>query len=341
MIDKMKAAMLYGVRDLRVEEIPVKPIDPDQALVKIKACGICPTDVRSFTGLRKGGSFPRTLGHEWVGEIAEVGEDFQGFKVGDRVAADWRAVCGNCYYCRKGIINYCSNMPRHKVSGGFYGYGRSTAQNLRLIPEDMSYEEAAFAEPLACCLNGSQESRISIGDDVVIVGAGPIGLQHVQIAKSKGARVIVSEFIERRLEKAKELGADDVICPAKEDAVERVKELTEGRGANTVIVAVGTIKAAQTAIEMAGICGTVNFFAGTYPSGDFPLDPNVVHYRQLVLTGSHDFTPHHFTTAMKLIQYGTIKVKPIISHVMPLEELATAFEIVERQEGLKVIIRMD
>ncbi|MBM3211975.1 zinc-binding dehydrogenase, partial [Candidatus Poribacteria bacterium] len=210
----------------------------------------------------------------------------------------------------------------------------------RLIPDNISYEEAAFAEPLACCLNGNQESNIVTGDDVVIIGAGPIGLLHLQLAKNKGARVIVSEPVEKRLEKAKELGADDTICPVKENAVEKVKELTQGRGANTVIVAVGNIKAAQTAIEMAGICGTVNFFAGTYPSGDFPLDPNVIHYKQLVLTGSHDFTPHHFTTALKLIEHGIVKVKPIISHILPLENITQAFDIVSGLGGLKVVIKI-
>jgi len=340
MIEKMKAALLYGVRDVRVEEVPVRQPDPDQALIRIKACGICPTDVRSYTGLRKSTTFPRTLGHEWVGEIVETGGNFHGFKVGDRVAANWRAVCGDCYYCRRGIFNYCMNMQRDKVRGGFYEYGVSTANNLRLIPDGVSYEEATFAEPLACCINGNQESRITVGDDVVVIGAGPIGLLHVQLARHKGARVIVSELIEHRLEVAKELGADDTVCPSKENAVERVMELTEGRGANAVIVAIGTSEAAQTGIDMAGICGSVNFFAGTYPPGQIPLDPNIIHYKQLVVTGSHDFTPHHFTTALKLIQYGIVKVKPIISHVLPLEDMASAFDIVAERSGLKVVMKI-
>lgn len=339
MIEKMKAALLYGVRDVRIEDMPVKQPKPNQALIRIKACGICPTDVRSFTGMRKG-SYPRTTGHEWVGEIVEVGDDFHGFEIGDRVAPEWRAVCGVCYYCRRGIFNYCQNMQRERVQGGFYGYGISEARYMRLIPDGMSYEEAAFAEPLACCINGSQESNIAVGDDVAIIGAGPIGLQHLQLARHKGARVIISDFIESRLEKAKELGADDTINPAKENAVDRVKELTDGRGANSVIAAIGTLEVAKTAIEMAGMCATVNFFAGTYPQGTIPLDPNIVHYKQLILTGSHDFTPHHFTTALNLIQHGIVKVKPIISHIMPLEDLAAAFDIVEKREGLKVVIRM-
>lgn len=339
MIEKMKAALLYAPRDVRIEDMPVKQPGPDQALIKIEACGICPTDVRSYTGMRKG-DYPRTTGHEWVGEIVEVGSDFQGFKVGDRVAPEWRAICGECYYCNRGIFNYCLNMQRGKVQGGFYGYGVSMARYMRLIPDGMPYEEAAFAEPLACCINGSQESNIRVGDDVVIIGAGPIGLQHLQLAKHKGARVIISDFIESRLEKAKELGADDTICPAKENDVERVNSLTDGRGANTVIAAIGTVEVAKTAIEMAGMCATVNFFAGTYPQGEIALDPNVVHYKQLILTGSHDYTPHHFTTALKLIQHGIVDVKSIISHVMPLEDIGAAFEMVEKREGLKVIIKM-
>ena len=341
MIEKMKAALLYKVRDVRVEEVSVKQPEPDQALIKIKACGICPTDVKSYAGLKKMTSFPRTLGHEWVGEVVETGDNFHGFNVGDRVAPDWRAVCGVCYYCRRGIFNYCENMRRDRVSGGFCEYGVSPASNMRLIPDGVSYEEAAFAEPVACCTNGNQESNITVGDDVVIIGAGPIGLLHLQLDKHKGARVIVSELIERRLEIAKELGADDTVCPSKEDVVERVMELTEGRGANTVIVAIGTPEASQTAIQMAGICGTVNFFAGMYPSAEIPLDPNVIHYKQLILTGSHDFTPHHFTTALKLIQHRIVKVKPIISHVLPLEDTASAFDIVSQRKGLKVIIKMD
>ena len=337
----MKAAFLYGIRDIRVEEVPVKPLDSDQAMVKIKACGICPTDVRSYTGLRKITNYPYIPGHEWVGEIVEVGNDVQGFKVGDRVASDWRAVCGRCYYCRRGIFNYCANMQRSKVSGGFCEYGVSISSNMRLIPENVSYEEASFAEPLACCINGIRKNNIAIGDDVVVIGAGPIGLMHVQLARHLGARVIVSDPIESRLEVASDLGADDTICPSKEDAVKRVKDLTEGRGANAVVIAIGTPEAAQIGIEMAGICGSVNFFAGTYPPGEIPLDPNVIHYKQLVVTGSHDFTPHHFTMALKLIQHGIVRVKPIISHVLPLTEIASAFDIVAERKGLKVIVKMD
>ncbi len=340
MIENGKVAVLYNPRDVRVEKTDIKQPTQEQALIKVKACGVCPTDVRSYTGLRQGG-YPRTLGHEWVGEIIELGSNFQGFKIGDRVSADWRVVCGKCYYCRRGIFNYCQKAQNEKVRGGFAEYGVAIASNLRLIPDNISYEEATFTEPLACCINGSRNTNISFGDDVVIIGSGPIGMLHVQLAKHQGARVIVSDPIDSRLEIAKELGADDIINPNRENVVKKVMDITEGRGANAVIVAVGTPETAKLGIEIAGICGYVNFFAGTYPPGEISLDPNLVHYKQLVLTGSHDFTPNDFTMALKLIEFGIIKVKPIISHVIKLDDIATAFETVADRKGLKVVVKMD
>ncbi|RKY03638.1 hypothetical protein DRP77_05715 [Candidatus Poribacteria bacterium] len=334
----MKAALIYGPGDVRVEEVdPPKP-QPDQALIRIKACGICPTDVRAYTGLRKLAKYPSVIGHEWVGEIVEVGEEFEGFEVGDKVIADWRVVCGECYFCRRGIFNYCLNMRRERVRGGFCEYGVAIARNLRRMPESLSFEEAVFAEPLACCINGIERSNIQIGDTVVIIGAGPIGLLHVQLAKHRGARVIVSELIPERLRLAGELGADELIDASKEDPVERVKELTDGLGANAVIVAVGAPEPNRQALQMACIGGTVNYFAGTYPPSTFEFDPNLVHYKQINVTGSHDFTPHHFTAAVRLLETRTIKVKPIISHILPLERIEEGFEIVSSRKGGKVVI---
>jgi len=340
MIEKGKSAILHAPRDVRIEEINVKQPSPDQALIRIRACGVCPTDVRSYTGMRKG-EYPRMLGHEWVGEIVETGKDFAGFNIGDRVSADWRVVCGKCYYCRKGVFNYCQKTQNEKVSGGFREYGVSIASNLRIIPDNVTYEEASFNEPLACCINGNRNTHISTGDDVVIIGSGPIGMLHIQLAKHNGARVIVTDPIESRLEIAKELGADDVINPTKEDVIRQVMDMTEGRGANAVIVAVGSPETSKLGIEVAGINGYVNFFAGMYPASEIALDPNIVHYKQLVLIGSHDFIPHDFTMALKLIEYRIVKVNPIISHVVSLENIADAFETVAERKGLKVVVSMD
>jgi L-iditol 2-dehydrogenase len=340
--EHMWAAQLYGPGDLRAERVERRRIEADdEVLIRIHACGICPSDLRAYTGARAGfRPFPYIPGHEWAGKIVELGPTVEGFSVGDRVAPSWRVVCGKCYYCTRGLHNYCENLRYGQVRGGFAEYGVAPAESLYRIPDGVSYQEASFSEPLACCINGSLASRISFGDDVVIVGAGPIGLLHLQLARHQGGRVIVSELIPKRLTAAQELGADEVIDADQDDPVERVKELTEGRGANVVIVAVGARRAAEQALDMAGIGGTVNFFAGTYPSIEIPFDPNLVHYKQLALTGSHDFTPAHFRTALRFIQIGTVRVSPLISHELTLNETKQGFDIVAERRGLKVIINV-
>jgi len=336
----LKAARLYGVRDLRVEEVPDPEPGPGDLLIDIKACGVCPSDLRAYQGTRiNPAQLPRTPGHEWAGIVVGVGEGVTGFAVGDRVVPDWRVVCGKCFNCRRGVFNYCTNLKH--IRGGFCTLGVAPASNVRLIPAHVSFEQAAFCEPLACVINGSQACRIGIGDDVAIVGCGPIGLQHLQLAKAQGARIIACDLDPKRLEKAKQLGAHDLVAVGEGDPVERVKALTEGRGVDAAIVAVGDVRAAKQGIMMAGLNGRVQLFAGTYPSQEMPLDPNIIHYGQLFVTGSHDFTPHHFTTALKLISYGIVDVKTLISHRFPLERITDAFETTGTRAGLKTMVLMD
>jgi L-iditol 2-dehydrogenase len=339
--ETMRAAMLHGPRDLRVESVARPEGADDQVLIRVHNCGVCPSDVRGYTGERGGGHYPRTLGHEWAGEVVAVGGDVDGFAAGDRVVPEWRVVCGECYYCRRGIFNYCRNLIRGKLRGGFVEYGVAPASNLRKIPDHVPMRAACFCEPLACCLNGIARNNIRPGDDVVVVGAGQIGLMHLQLARNLGARVIACDPIEARLEKARELGADDVVCPGREDAIARVHALTEGRGANAVIVAVGAPPAIDLGLQVAGICGSVNLFAGTYPPATLALDPNLIHYKQLSVVGSHDFTPHDFTTALKLIATGRVRVEPLISHEFPLDRLREAFDMVTERQGLKLMIDLN
>jgi L-iditol 2-dehydrogenase len=345
----MKAARLYGVRDLRVEEVADPEPGPGEALIRIHTCGVCPSDLRSYLGARSGSgalSLPRTPGHEWAGVVVALGEPVDdasaggqapSIKVGDRVVADWRYVCGRCYQCRRGVFNYCENL-RRGVRGGFAEYGIAPLSQLRAIPDHVSFEEASFCEPLACIINAHSYTQISLGDDVVVVGAGPIGLMHLQLARNRGARVIVSDPIAARLEKARELGAHDVIDASAGDPVARVNELTEGRGANAVIIAVGAAEPIRQGLAMATINGWVNIFAGTYPPVELPIDPNLIHYRQLRVTGSHDFTPHHFTTALRLIQFGIVRVAPLISHRFELDNVREAFETTAGRHGLKSMV---
>jgi len=336
----MRAALVYGPGDLRIGEAPDHNYGPNEVLIRIEACGVCPSDVRFYAGT--GGSharrIPYTPGHEWAGVVEAVGAEVEGFAPGDRVVPNWRVICGHCYYCGRGQSNKCLNIQYGKVRGGFAEWGVSPASNLYKIPNGTTFEEAAFAEPLACCLNGNQNTHITPGDDVVVIGTGPIGLMHVQLAKAVGARVIAVDRIASRLEMAAKLGASEVIDGSADDPVAKVKKLTEGRGANGVIVAVGSGTASQQAIEMAGINAYVNLFAGFYPPVSIPVDLNTVHYKQLKLTGSHDFTPFHFRTAVKYIADKTVRVEPLISHRLPLAETKKGFDTVIAREGLKVMI---
>ncbi len=335
----MKAALLYAPGDLRIEEVPDPQPGPGEVLIRIRACGVCPSDVRAFTGERGGKAYPRFLGHEWAGEILALGPEVEGWKVGDRVVPEWRTICGYCYYCRRGIFNYCTRV--RGIRGGFCELGVAPAPNLRLIPENLSFEEAAFSEPLACCINGSEALNLRLGDDVVVIGCGPIGLKHIQLARAQGAIVIACDLIPERRQKALELGAHFALDPQGEDPINRVKDLTEGRGANAVLIAIGNPQAIQMGIEMAGINARINLFAGTYPPAEIPLDPNKVHYRQLFITGTHDYTPHHFSTAVKLLQHQIVKVNPLISHRFSLEETEQAFNLSRERKGLKAMVLME
>lgn len=343
MPQKMKAARLHDVGDLRVDEVDRPELqNDDDVLIKIHSCGICPSDLRAYTGQRKRRSAePHTPGHEWAGEIIDAGDAVEGYAVGDRVAPSWRVMCGRCHYCIRGMANYCENLERGRVRGGFCEYGVAPSGHMVKVPDDVSSLQACFTEPVACCINGNLDTRIRTGDFVAIVGAGPIGLTHVMLAKHAGARVVVSDVIQSRLDKALELGADGAINAAKEDPVERIKEMTGGYGADCVITAMGIVKAQAQALDMVDIGGRINFFAGTYPAGTFDMDPNHIHYRTIHVTGSHDYTPRHFEIAMDFIQMRTVDVAALVSHELALADVQKGFEIVKNQEGLKVIIHMD
>jgi len=342
--DEMWAACLHGPGDLRVERQPTPRITHnDDVLIRIRACGVCPSDVRPYVrSTKRKGQLPQDLipGHEWVGEVVATGPNVTKFTPGDRVAVNWRVVCGVCTYCGQGRHNYCEHPDHTRVRGGFCEYGVAPASNVKRIPDGISFAEAAFGEPLACCLNGTRELNIGLGEDVVVVGAGSIGLLHLQLARAQGARVIVSELLAERREKAQALGAHEVIGGNDVDPVAAVRELTGGRGADAVIVAIGHPDAISQGIQMAGTLGRVNLFAGTYPPTEIPLDPNLIHYQNIVITGTHDFVPREFDLALKLIEHRIIKVAPLISHTFPLAEIRRAFDVVVERSGLKVVVEI-
>ena len=334
----MKAAVIYGPKDIRVEDVPLPSLEADEVLVKVKVCGVCPFDMRAYTGVKKI-SKPTVLGHEISGVVEDLGSGVNDVRIGDRVALDLAIRCGKCRYCRAGKGNLCTNLG--PLPGAFAEYTKAPVSNVFKIPEGLSFEEASFTEPLSSSLNGLERGQVRLGDNVVIIGAGQIGLMLVQLARLSGAQVFVSDVVEDRRKLAMELGANVAIDPSKEDPVERVKDLTDNFGADVVIIAVGNTKAIEDGIRMTGKAGRIVLFGAVWPQTVIQTDPNHIHYDEIVITGAEMRTLDQFSRSLDLLARGKINVKILITNRFPLERIKDAFETALRGEGTKNLIEFD
>ena len=333
----MRTARLYGPGDIRVEDTANPVPMPGWAVLRVEACGVCPSDVRAYKGMRPTGG-PWTPGHEVAGVVVGTADHGAGAaSVGDRVVADWRRVCGHCYYCERDAANFCERRDEFPIAG-FAEFTVVPQDVVHRLSDSLSFDEASFCEPLACVLNAHRALPLPLGSDVVVIGAGPIGLLHLQVAIHRGARVIVADLLEKRRQAARGLGAADAIDASDGDPVGALKELTGGHGATAVIVTAGSAAAAEMGIAMAGKGGTVNLFAGIHPPTTIQLDPNLLHYSQVGLTGSHDYRPSDFSTALRLIERGIVSVAPLVTGVYSLTDIARAFEVTISQHELKSIV---
>ena len=328
----MKAAMLYGVKDLRIEDVEIPKVGLGEVLVKVKAATTCGTDLKIFRRgyVEKVIKLPTVFGHEWAGEVVEVGEGLEWPKKGMRIRAGNSAPCLHCTMCQKGKYNLCENMIW--LWGAYAEYikvpARMVLVNMQEIPQHVSYEEAAITEPLACVLHGAEEANIKPGDTVTIIGAGPIGLLHLLTAKKFGAgRVISIDLVEDRLNFAERLGADETVNAGKEDVVERVRELTGGYGSDVVIEAIGLPSTWEQALKLVRKGGTVLEFGGCPPGTEIKVNTEKLHYGELTVRGSFHATPLHFRKALNLIASRTIDVRPLITRKMRLENIRGAFDI--------------
>ena len=328
----MKAAMLYGVKDLRIEDVEIPKVGLGEVLVKVKAATTCGTDLKIFRRgyVEKVIKLPTIFGHEWAGEVVEVGEGLEWPKKGMRIRAGNSAPCLHCTMCQKGKYNLCENMIW--LWGAYAEYikvpARMVLVNMQEIPQHVSYEEAAITEPLACVLHGAEEANIKPGDTVTIIGAGPIGLLHLLTAKKFGAgRVISIDLVEDRLNFAERLGADETVNAGKEDVVERVQELTGGYGSDVVIEAIGLPSTWEQALKLVRKGGTVLEFGGCPPGTEIKVNTEKLHYGELTVRGSFHATPLHFRKALNLIASRTIDVRPLITRKMRLENIREAFDI--------------
>ncbi len=346
LVKKMLASLLYNVNDIRVEEVDIPEVDENDILIRVKYCGICPSDLKYYTGDRKPKAWPTIRGHEFSGEIAEIGSAVQTFKVGDRVVGHGRIPCGKCYFCiREGPnVNYCLNLRTSGIhsgggTGAFAEYTKVSESSTYKIPSTVSFEEAAFTEPLSCCLNTVMRSEIVVGDTVAIIGDGPNGLLITQLAKTFGAgKTIIIGHHDDRLETAKKVGADLTINSHNVDPIETVKALTEGWGADSVILATGHPSAINQGLNMVRKEGLVNFFASTYPPIKIPIDPNFLHGPSIKLVGSRDFEPLHFVRSLDLMQNKSIDLKKLITHIIPLDQMAEGFKAIIGRKSLKVMV---
>lgn len=253
--DKMKGAMLYGVKDLRIENLEVPEVSAGEVLVKVKAATTCGTDLKIFQRgyVERVIRLPTIFGHEWAGEVAEVASSSDWPKKGMRVRAGNSAPCLHCSMCQRGKYNLCENMIW--LWGAYAEYIKVPAHmvlvNMQEIPNNVSYEEAAITEPLACVLHGIEEVNVKLGDTVAIIGAGPIGLLHMLAVRKMGVeKTIIVDLVDERLEYAKKLGADEIINSGRENATEKVREFTSGYGADIAIEAIGLPATWEQALKL-------------------------------------------------------------------------------------------
>ena len=344
----MRAVILSGPNQFAPGELAKPAIGNDEILLEMKATAICGTDIRILEGTKtKGVRYPSVIGHEICGIISEIGDCVEGFEVGDKVAIANVIPCHSCNSCLSGRENACLNREAigYEYDGGFEEYIRIPANciksgNVIKLPDYVSYAEGALIEPLACCLRGIKNANVGLNDTVLIVGAGPIGLMHLQLCKSAGAKkVIISEPIVSRREKAKKLGADIVVDPSCNDLAKIVMDQTNGLGADVIIMAIGVPALVNPTLKLCRKGGTVNLFAGFAGSGESKIEVNTIHYNELNVNGSTAYKRLDYFEAADLVIQKKIDLREIVTHTFKIENFQTAYEVCKSGEGLKVIIQ--
>ena len=344
----MKAARLYGPRDVRVEEVVEQEVSPNEILLRVRSVMICATDVRIFAFGDRRVRYPRILGHEIAGDVVTVGSELRGLvEERTRVTVNPTISCGRCRFCSNGRQELCEEIRTIgiDVDGGLAQRVKVPGvvvrqQGLYVIPDDVTYDEAALTEPLSCCIHGQALAGITAGETVLVVGAGAIGLMHAMLAKHSGSRrVIAVETDPYRLRQAAEFGCDMLLNPSNPDFPARLSEATGGEGADLVIVAAGSAAAQREAILSTGKGGRIVLFAGL-PSGqdEVALNTNLIHYRELSVLGSYSTTPEEMRRALGLVQTHSLQLNKLVTHRFPLEKTAEAFEVASSGAGLRVAV---
>jgi len=341
----MKAAVLQKVEQLVVKEVPDPELEDGSVIIKVKICSICSTDLRIYHYGHPRIKLPHILGHEIAGEIEVVGEGVTNHKAGDRVAITPRIPCGRCFYCRKGQYIYCLNSLSfgYQLPGGYAEYLYVPRCGIEFgvvnrIPDGVSFEAAALAEILACCLRAQKTSRVSRGDVVVVIGGGAVGIVHCRLAKANdAARVILVERETKRLEQVNLDSIDQIVDSKKGDAGEEILAITDGRGADVIIVACSSAQAQEQSLSLASRGGRVNFFGGLSPDqSKISIDSNLVHYREVSIQGSHGSTPDDNREALDMLGRGLLSIDDLITDKFSLDSIKEAFLFAQSRKGMHV-----
>ncbi|WP_051331052.1 zinc-dependent alcohol dehydrogenase [Aneurinibacillus terranovensis] len=330
---------------VEVIDVPIPQIKPDEVLVKVESTGICGTDILladwKYTG-RNPVKPPITLGHEGAGVVVEVGSEVHNLKPGDRVGMEALLGCGKCYYCRKGYVNLCPDWNHLGIdfNGTFAEYIAFPAIGTHLLPESVSFDQAAFLEPISIIVHAMENNPVTVGDTVAIVGPGPLGLFTLQAAKAAGASKVIMVGTPKdgkRLEIAKNLGADYVFDSGDNDAHKLVKEVTDGIGADVVYEAGGTGESIEQAILMASGAGKVSLMGF---GKEAKINPLVQIVRQnLMIRGVVGSLPRHYETATRWLENNIIQIEPMVTHVLDFEEASKGFELMKEKQAGKILFR--
>ncbi len=333
--------MYYSNSDVRIEEMPTPGIGADELLVKVRASGVCGTDVLEWYRLKQA---PRVLGHEITGDVVEVGKDVKNFKTGDRVFVSHHVPCNTCYYCLNEKHTVCDTLHTTNFDpGGFAEYLRIPAINVDrgtfVLPDEMSYDDGVFIEPLACVIRGQRLAGLRHGQTVLILGSGFSGLLHLALARLSGiTNIITTDVSDFRLDLAKSLGATASVS-ANQDIPTLVRQCNNGRLADLVIVCTGAFSAFNQALSSVDRGGTVLCFATTEPGVDLPVPINEFWKNGITLLPSYACSPYDITVAIDLINAGRLPLDELTTHRLPLDECRKGFQLVaEARDSMKVII---
>ena len=339
---RMWATVFMAPGQLSFRQMPVPKVGPEDLLVKINTALTCGTDVKTYKRGHPKYDPPTLFGHEFAGDVVATGGEVKAFQVGMRVVAGNTAPCCQCYFCKRGQPNLCDDLLVNL--GAFAEYiripGPLVRQSTFVLPDSLSYQEAAIIEPLACVLHGQDLLQIQPGESVAIVGAGgPIGLMHLQLALRQGASPIIAiDINDMRLETAEKLGATRVVNSTREGPVEAVREMTEGRGADVVVECAGVQAAWLTALEVARKGARVEWFGGLPGGTQVPVDSTRVHYDELTVLGVYHLTPLSLERAFHLVCHGVVDAKALITHQVSLSNLEDGLRMMMTGQSGKVAV---